>query len=188
MHTKHTNTHTTHKMPRTTAPAAFSDSDAAARMFETLMSRLHRDVADAAVVIAQTMCTKSFRPVLTQRGMYPFRGEFLFFVPYSSLTHAQLSYLRDATTSDTARRTRLANGDAALVLENHTPAVAPRTLLIGLCDAALGNNDAPHPSTTRMRALSLLLQRIACALAVDAETRGAVHAHMRAVLAGRTAS
>jgi hypothetical protein len=125
------------------------------------------------------------QPTLTTRGMYPFRGNYLDFVPYERVGRRALARVAAEMDSGRAQESTLDNGEAVVVLTGVSEVVGVEPLLRAVCGYVLRTGAAsPSARARRVNALSVLLQRLVNVVHIPVDTMEALQRAVADLSAG----
>lgn len=149
----------------------FFDEAALAALFAHFHGYLHAELADAATTIVHAMATSTVQPTLTTRGMYPFRDNYMYFVPYERVGRRTLARVAAEMDDGCTEESTLDNGETVVVLTGISEVTGVEPLLRAVCGYVLRTGDASSSARAqRISALSVLLQRLVNVVHIPTDT------------------
>lgn len=160
-----TNTHMDTENP-------FLTREGIATVFKILYQRLYNSINDPANQIAHVMCTRDLSLCLTKTGMYPFKGEYMYFIPFQKLPHNMIEYT--IYCMDNMRHTEhtLMNKEDVIIIESAPTRIDKKDMMLAVCSVVLSQ---PTMNRTQLSMLSILIQRLQCRLNINNTTMSEVY-------------
>jgi hypothetical protein len=142
----------------------FLTVDGIADTYSILYERLYNSISDPSNEIAYIMCSRELFLCITRNGVYPFKNEYMYFIPFKSMKPKLIEYIMYCMDNKPHREKTLANNDVAIAIDLGNKKIEPKDILRALCKKAFSNG---KPSKTRICMLNVLLQRLQVRLNIN---------------------